>query len=98
MPSVACYVWLSSTSWAEAGFEGRDELEDPLDEALSEANLGEVTGGGSGRGAINIDVDIWDASRLGEGLALIRRVLNELGAPSNTYIKDENGRRYELQE
>ena len=64
-------------------FEGRDEIEDPLDEALAGAGMGEVTGGGTGAGESNIDVEVAD---LGEGLALIRRVLQGLGVARSTVI------------
>ena len=62
---------------------GRDEIEDPLDEALREAQLGEVTGGGSGAGSSNIDVEVLDLPR---GLEIIRRILQELGCAKSTCI------------
>ena len=68
---------------SDASFEGRDEIEDPLDEALQENNLGEVTGGGSGIGMSNIDVEVTD---LGKGLELIKKVLQKLGVPRSTVI------------
>jgi hypothetical protein len=64
-------------------FGGRDELEDPLDEALRAAELGEVTGGGTGMGISNIDVEVTDLSA---GLALIRGVLRGLGVARSTVI------------
>lgn len=67
----------------EFEFEGRDEVEDPIDEALSEADLGEITGGGAGLGIVNIDVEV---SELDAGVKLIRDVLNELGVASSTVI------------
>ncbi len=39
---------------------GRDEIEDPLGEALAALELGEVTGGGTGLGTSNIDVEVSD--------------------------------------
>ncbi len=68
---------------ADFSFGGRDEVEDPLDEALRAQDLGEVTGGGTGLGMCNIDVEVSDAER---GLALIRAVLRELGVASSTRI------------
>ncbi len=65
-------------------FSGRDEVEDPLDEALQHAGLGEVTGGGVGMGRTNIDVEVTDAKR---GLALIRDVLQDLSVASSTVIQ-----------
>lgn len=69
---------------ADFTFEGRDEIEDPLDEALHQAGLGEVTGGGSGMGLVNIDIEVSEASH---GLALIRNVLQQLGVAPSTVIR-----------
>lgn len=69
---------------ADFHFGGRDEIEDPLDEALQREGLGEVTGGGSGMGISNIDVEIKDAER---GLKLIREVLRDLGVAPSTVIR-----------
>jgi hypothetical protein len=68
---------------ADFKFAGRDEIEDPLDEALQKAQLGEVTGGGSGEDSSNIDVEVVD---LHQGLTLIRRVLSDLRVAKSTYI------------
>ncbi len=59
-------IILKSEDFAHAG---RDEIEDPLDEALQAAGLGEVTGGGSGIDSNNIDVEV---SGLSAGLELTR--------------------------
>eukprot|EP01031_Cornospumella_fuschlensis_P019507 gene19507-23906_t len=69
---------------ADFTFGGRDEIEDPLDDALRKAQLGEVTGGGSGRGISNIDVEVTDPER---GLAVIREVLRRLGVARSTIIR-----------
>jgi hypothetical protein len=70
----------------------RGELfEDPLQEALAEAALGEVTGGGSQLAEDNsiaycgIDVVVNDRSR---GLDLIRRTMKRLQAPRGTIIEE----------
>ena len=68
---------------ADFRFAGRDEVEDPLDEALQAAGFGEVTGGGTGSDSSNIDIELTDAAR---GLPLVRRVLQELGVASSTVI------------
>jgi len=62
---------------------GRDEIEDPLDDALKAAGLGEVTGGGTGMGISNVDVEVTDAEA---GLALVRQVLRALGVAKSTII------------
>jgi hypothetical protein len=69
---------------AEFTFDGRDEIEDPLDDALRQVGLGGVTGGGSGRGISNIDVEVIDPQR---GLALIREILQDLGVAPSTIIR-----------
>lgn len=74
----------------EFTFDGRDEIEDPLEEALASSGLGEVTGGGSGLGSANIDVEVVDLSR---GLQLIKQVLRGLNVGPSTVINQ-----YEPQE
>ena len=69
---------------ADFTFGGRDEIEDPLDEALQQAGLGEVTGGGTGMGCANIDVEVTDSQR---GLTLIRQVLQRLAVAPSTVIQ-----------
>ena len=68
---------------ADFSFGGRDEVEDPLAQALQAADLGEVTGGGTGMGISNIDVEV---TELEAGLALIRTVLRSLGVAKSTII------------
>jgi len=62
----------------ESGFGGRDELEDPLADALARA------GGGSGLNVSNIDLDIDDLAR---GLSVIRDVLRESQIRPSTIIR-----------
>lgn len=65
----------------------RDEIEEALDDALTEAELGEVTGGGAfldGSGC-DITVDVNDAAR---GLEVVRQVLVEMQVPSSTTIDE----------
>jgi hypothetical protein len=65
-------------------FGGRDEIEDPLEDALRAAGLGEITGGGTGMGKSNIDIEVTDAER---GLVIIRDVLKRLGVAPSTIIR-----------
>ena len=77
----------------DSAFDSRDEVEDPLDEALTEAGVGEVSGGGSGGGIINIDVD---ASDFDAALTIIRRVLTQLNVAVSTeinYFRESDGHR-----
>lgn len=68
------------------GFEGRDEIEDPLDEALQNAGIGEVTGGGSGRGRSNIDIETFDGVSDDDAIDFIRQTLISLGAPRSSIL------------
>jgi hypothetical protein len=72
-------------TFADEGPEyvGRFEVEDPLDDALRAAGVGEVTGGGSGLGRSNVDVD---ASDLEAGLRVIRQVLRDWKVAPSTKI------------
>ena len=77
----------------DTAFDSRDEVEDPLDEALAEAGVGEVTGGGSGMGMSNIDID---ATNFDAALGIIRQVLRQLGVSPDTeinYYNESDGRR-----
>lgn len=64
-------------------FDGRDAVEDPLSDALEQASLGEVTGGGCGSETCNVDIEVVDLER---GLSLIRSTLLGLGCPNSTVI------------
>ena len=68
---------------ADFTLHARDDVEDPLHDALTTAGLGEVTGAGSGLGVSNIDLEVND---LQAGLALVRRVLRELNVAPSTVI------------
>lgn len=73
---------------ADFTLDSRDEVEDPLHEALTEAGIGEVTGAGGGMGKSNIDVEVTD---LQAGLALVRRVLRNLKVAASTVIYAHQG-------
>jgi|SRR5579871_5167130 len=81
--------------------EGRDEVEDPIDDALKEAGIGKVTGGGGGwdRG-FNIDVEIEDERNLAQALQIIRQVLKDLKASPEATIthRDGNDTEYSIYE
>ena len=83
----------------------RGELfEDPIQETLEAASLGNITGGGSqlsdadaqGKRSIDFcgtDVDLYDVER---GLALLRRELLRIEAPPGTLLRYElDGQEYE---
>ena len=76
---------------ADAGDEApadRSEVEDALDDALSEAGVGEVTGGGTGVDTSVVDVDVTDFDR---ALPIIRRVLQRLRVPRRVQISHNEG-------
>lgn len=62
----------------------RDDLDDLLDDALRDANLGEVTGGGQSDAEINFDVEV---TELAAGLEVIKGTLKRFGAPASTTIR-----------
>jgi hypothetical protein len=68
-----------------------ERYEDPLADALADAAIGEITGGGSQLGEGNsveycgIDVVVDDR---GAGLELIRAKMRELRCPQNTVIEE----------
>ncbi len=68
------------------GFDSRDEIEDPLEAALQEAGGGEVTGGGAGRGRLNIDIETFGGITDEQAVELIRRVLTKLDAPRSSIL------------
>lgn len=64
-------------------FKGRDVVEDALTDALQLAQVGEVTGGGSGPHTTNIDVEV---NNITAGLNVLRETLRALKAPATTEI------------
>ena len=86
MGTVFLEILLQDSDLVAAGFEGRDEIEDPLAEALEKADLGEVTGAGGGMGLHNVDVEIAEDQQFDQALRLIRRTLRKLNVPASTRI------------
>lgn len=70
----------------------RHGIETRLNLVLRAAGIGEVTGGGTGMGKANIDVEITDPER---GLALIRKVLQSLEVASTAVIREEGSQSIE---
>jgi hypothetical protein len=76
--------------------ERGSKYEDPLDEALKRANLGEVTGGGTSLSKektiewVGLDVELTDVMR---GIPFLKRKLIELGAPQGSSLEYEFGGR-----
>ena len=87
MSDVFLEIVVKAAEAGSVGIESRDEIEDPLEAALSAAGVGEVTGGGGGSGVYIIDVEIPSEGRFDEALAVIRRVLQDVKVPTSTLIK-----------
>src|SRR5215471_595041 len=87
MASVLLEIIFDAVDLRNVGIEGRDEIEQPLDEALSGSGLGEITGGGGGNQVAIVDVEIEDEERLEDALSIIRAVLRSLRVPRSTNIK-----------
>jgi hypothetical protein len=71
--------------------ERGEKYEEPLAEALKEARLGKVTGGGQqlgeGKTIVYCGVDVVLQERV-RGLEILREVLRQLGAPAGTMIEE----------
>lgn len=80
-------IVFSAEDFLSSGFTGRDQLEDPLDEALQDANYGEVTGGGGGLGMANIDLETNHDIPIDIIISFLRETLLRLNAPKSTVIK-----------
>ena len=81
-----CYVKIDGADGLpeSCAFEGRDEIEDALNAAIAEPQLGCVTGGGTGLRYSYIDLALVD---LRAGVNAVRRVLADGGLPQRTWIQ-----------
>ena len=79
-------IVIDAAELTEAGFEGRDEIEDQL-EFLEDRDLGEVSGGGAGSGVVIIEVDVYQARKTEKVIALVISKLRSLGVPKGTLIE-----------
>ena len=86
MSDVFMEVIVNVAEASALGIESRDEIEDPLEEALSASGLGAVTGGGGGMGVYVLDVEIIE-QQFDEALSIIRQALQTLKVPASTRIK-----------
>ena len=84
--SVFLEIILDAKESAAAGIDSRDEVEEPLDEALAEEGTAEITGGGGGLGMYNIDVEVGRDADLDSVIETIRRVLRQRKVPKTTVI------------
>ena len=87
MSDVFLEVVIDAAGALEAGIEGRDEIEEPLETALGAKGLGWISGGGGGSGTYVLDVEIEVEERLQDALTVIRTVLRNLNVPKDSVIK-----------
>jgi hypothetical protein len=85
MKTIFLEIVLDAQAMVAGELLSRDEIEDPLSEALEKSGLGEVTGGGGGAGRYIIDVEVSEA-QFDEALEVVRSALRDAGAPSGTVI------------
>ena len=64
------------------------EIEEPLDQALITAGVGEIVSGGAGPDGVFFNVEVKD---LATGLAVIQQALRDLGVPRSTRIEGPDG-------
>lgn len=87
MASLFLEILIYTKAALAEGIESRDEIEDPLAEALESSGLGEVMGGGAGMGKYTVDVGIGREEDLPEAILIIRRTLQGLQVPQSTVIR-----------
>lgn len=89
-PGIEAYHITAQLNHLLMPLDRGDRYEDPLNEALSQRKLGEVTGGGTMQeksGEIEfIDIEI-DLTDLDAGVPFVIRKLEELGAPKGSILR-----------
>ena len=89
--STSTFVFVKVTESIQPVSRGQ-KYEDPLDAALKQAKLGEVTGGGSSLTKdrkiewVGVDVEL---NNLMRGIPFLRAKLRELGAPKGSTLEYE---------
>jgi len=73
--------------FAGTGIASRDELEEPLEDALLMSRAGEITGGGGGAGLWQIEIELRKGQKFEAGLKLVRHTLRQLKVPQSTVIR-----------
>lgn len=76
-------------------FDSVSDLEEPLDQKLIDSGVGELVGGGIGRGWYRFDLELVDFER---GVALMRSLAGELAFPPGTLLRDTTGREVVIRE
>jgi len=96
MKPVFLELQFDSKDCLEVGIESRDEIEDDFEEVLEKSGLGAVTGGGGGMGVYNIDVDLFDETKLQDAISVIRKFLISLNVPRSSKIVRHTPQREEF--
>jgi hypothetical protein len=73
--------------WPSATDVERDDVEEIVEEALD--SDGEVTGGGSGMGLVNLDVEIYDVQLSEHVFRRVNEAVSRAGLPREAYWKWE---------
>jgi hypothetical protein len=68
--------------------ESGAEVEEPLDEALLAAGVGEIVSGGVGAEGVFYNVEVKDAA---SALPVIQQILRQMGVPESTRIEGLEG-------
>ena len=79
-------IILSTQGVKGAELVARDEIEDALEAALQNAQIGEITGAGAGMGKVVLDVEI-DSLRVAEAIECIQQTLQEFALPAGCWIQ-----------
>lgn len=90
MDCVFLEIVIQAAEAADRGLDSRDEIEGPLEDALAEAGVGEIVGGGGGSGVYLIEVEVL-LGDLESILDLIRSTLGKINVPPTTLIKTRGG-------
>jgi len=81
---IFCYLKIDATEVPDSRrVDFRANLEDPLDAALQQEQVGGSIGGGSGLMYSYIDLSL---THVNQGLAIMRKVLPQCGAPLRTWL------------
>ena len=80
MTTILKIVFASDDWQVESGAD----VEEPLDEALLAAGVGEIVSGGVGAEGIFYNVEVEDAA---SALPVIQRILRHMGVPESTRIE-----------
>ncbi len=86
MSELFLEIIIQMEDWEGRELDDRHDLEEMLDSALQSKGLGEISGGGSGMGEFNIDVDIHSAKNFDTALEIIRHTLVSENLPRSTKI------------